>query len=82
MSQHMNLVMIAVAVLVIAGAAQQQATGIHQIKEAMTSVEQGGQDTAGAAKQIAQAVSELDVVGKEIRRFVEGAAAERARTAA
>lgn len=62
----------------IAGASLQQATGIRQINEAMGSLEQGGQDTAGAAEQIEQAVRGQEDLSGDLRRFVDGSAKERA----
>jgi methyl-accepting chemotaxis protein len=56
----------------IAGATQQQAAGIQQITDAMTSVAEGAQSSAATARQIEQAVHDLEKLATEVRTFVNG----------
>jgi methyl-accepting chemotaxis protein len=56
----------------IAGASNQQAVGIQQIADAMTNVNQGGQDTAVGAKQLEEASQNLQDIAADINMFVIG----------
>lgn len=56
----------------IAGATQQQAAGIQQITDAMSSVAEGAQSSAEAARQIEQAVGELQGYTTGLRAFIGG----------
>ncbi len=56
----------------IAATAAQEAAGVKQIAQAMTSVAEGGQASAEAARQLEEAVETVDRVASELRRFVSG----------
>jgi methyl-accepting chemotaxis protein len=56
----------------IAAAAAQEAAGIRQIAEAMTSVLQGGNASAASARQLEQAAASVNYVSEDLRRFVAG----------
>lgn len=56
----------------IAAASSQQAMGIAQISEAMTTVSQGGKDTAETARQLETAVQSLKSISQELERFLRG----------
>ena len=56
----------------IAATAAQEAAGVRQIAEAMTSVSEGGSANAEAARQLEQAVETVNHVTEDLRRFVAG----------
>jgi methyl-accepting chemotaxis protein len=56
----------------IASATAQQVSGIQQITEAMTSVSQGGQETAAGARQIESSAGLIKEIGAQLQVFVGG----------
>ena len=56
----------------IAATAAQEAAGVRQIAEAMTSVSEGGSASAAAARQLEEAVETVNHVTEDLRRFVAG----------
>lgn len=58
----------------ISGAVVQQSTGIGQIGDAMASVEQGGNDTAEASRELIHAADNLKSLGGSLDTFITGKA--------
>ena len=56
----------------IAATAAQEAAGVRQIAEAMTSVMEGGNASAAAARQLEQAVLSMNHITEDLQRFVAG----------
>ncbi len=56
----------------IAAATTQQAAGIRQISDAMTSMAEASQNMAGTARQLEEAVGSLQDLSNQARRYVTG----------
>jgi methyl-accepting chemotaxis protein len=56
----------------IAATAAQEAAGVRQIAEAMTSMLEGGNASAASARQLERAAADVNHVTEDLRRFVAG----------